>query len=67
METRFNIMDLMMGGQSNIINPNGNKIPTMSKTSGERQKTFTTGVEDGSNDTTIQKNYAEFNPLRSNE
>ena len=66
MGTRFNIMDLMMSGQSNIISTNGNKIPTAPKVSGERQKTFTTGVEDGSNDTT-QRNYTEFNPLRSNE
>jgi hypothetical protein len=65
MGTRFNIMDLMMGGQSNIINPNGNKIPQM-KTSGERQKTFTTGVEDGSNDGNVNRN-EQFNPLRSNE
>jgi hypothetical protein len=66
MGTRFDIMDLMMNGRSNIISTNGNRIPTAPKTSGERQKTFTTGVEDGSNDTT-QKNYTEFNPLRSNE
>lgn len=66
MGTRFNIMDLMIGGQSNIINPNGNKIPTASKVSGERQKTFTTGVEDGSNDSNVSRN-EQFNPLRSNE
>lgn len=67
MGTRFDIMDLMMSGRTNIVNPNGNNIPTAPKRSGERQKTFTTGVEDGSNDTTTQKNYTEFNPLRSNE
>lgn len=66
MGTRFNIMDLMMGGQSNIVNPNGNKIPTTPKVSGERQKTFTTGVEDGSNDNSLNRN-EQFNPLRSNE
>ena len=66
MGTRFNIMDLMMGGQSNIVNPNGNKIPTAPKVSCERQKTFTTGVEDGSNDSNLSRN-EQFNPLRSNE
>lgn len=66
MDTRFNFMDLMMSGRTNIVNPNGNNIPTAPKRSGERQKTFTTGVEDGSNESN-QRNYTEFNPLRSNE
>jgi len=69
MGTRFNLMDFMMSGNSNIISTNGNNIPQINvKRSGERQKTFTTGVEDGSNEVASnQRNYTEFNPLRSNE
>lgn len=67
MDTRFNVMDLLMSGQTNIVR-GANNIPSRPKVSGERQKTFTTGVEDGSNDASPnQRNYTEFNPLRSNE
>jgi hypothetical protein len=56
-----------MSGQTNIVR-GANNIPSRPKVSGERQKTFTTGVEDGSNDAAPnQRNYTEFNPLRSNE
>jgi hypothetical protein len=68
MGTRFNLMDFMMSGNSNIISTNGNNIPQINvKRSGERQKTFTTGVEDGSNEGNNVNRNEQFNPLKSNE